>query len=179
MIISETWDEVLKEEFEKEYFKNLMKSVDEEYKTYNIFPKKENIYRALQLTDYNDIKIVILGQDPYHGMGQANGLAFSVNKGIKLPPSLRNIYKELANELGINMSKHGDLTKWAEQGVLLLNTSLTVREGQANSHKNLGWLSFTDEIIKKINLKEEPVIFILWEIKLRKKLNLFQIDTIF
>lgn len=171
MIISETWDEVLKEEFEKEYFKNLMKSVDEEYKTYNIFPKKENIYRALQLTDYNDIKIVILGQDPYHGMGQANGLAFSVNKGIKLPPSLRNIYKELANELGINMSKHGDLTKWAEQGVLLLNTSLTVREGQANSHKNLGWLLFTDEIIKKINLKEEPVIFILWGNKAQEKIK--------
>ncbi|GAA0340155.1 uracil-DNA glycosylase [Bacillus carboniphilus] len=160
--LGEKWTELLKEEWEKPYFKELIAFLDEEYKTETIYPKKEDVFRALQLTDYNDVKIVILGQDPYHGPNQAHGLSFSVNIGEKIPPSLRNIYKELQTDLGLKSPSHGCLVKWAKEGVLLLNTVLTVRDGCAHSHKGKGWEVFTDQIIQLLNKREKPVIFILW-----------------
>ncbi len=161
-LVGNKWDQVLEEEYQKDYFKKIVLYINEAYKKRPIFPPKNYILRALSLTDYDDVKVVILGQDPYHGVGEANGLAFSVNKGIKLPPSLQNIYKELKNDLGIPISQNGDLTCWAKQGVLLLNSVLTVEKDQPASHKDLGWDKFTDAIISKINEKETPVVFLLW-----------------
>ena len=166
------WDVVLKEEYEKNYFKNIAMFINKEYKEKIVYPPKRDILRALKLTDYNDVKVVILGQDPYHGVGEANGLAFSVNDGIKLPPSLQNIYKELNSDLNIPISTKGDLTCWAKEGVLLLNTVLTVEKDRPASHKNLGWENFTDAIIKKINEKDTPVVFILWGNFAKSKKNL-------
>lgn len=160
--IGNEWDNLIGEEFNKDYFQTLCKKLTEEYKKYNIFPAKENIFNALKYTPYNDVKVVLLGQDPYHGAGQAHGLAFSVQKGIQKPPSLINIFKELYSDLGITPPNHGCLTDWAKQGILLLNTTLTVREGEANSHKNFGWITFTDKIIEVLNRREDPVIFLLW-----------------
>lgn len=155
------WDMVLEEEYKKEYFRNLVNFVNEVYNKEVVFPPKSEILRALSLTSYKDTKVVILGQDPYHGIGEANGLSFSVNDGVKLPPSLKNIFKELYDDLGISISS-GDLSSWAKEGVLLLNTVLTVKKDTPASHKNRGWEIFTDSIIRKLNEKEEPIVFILW-----------------
>ena len=155
------WDMVLEEEYKKEYFRNLVNFVNEVYNKEVVFPPKSEILRALSLTSYKDTKVVILGQDPYHGIGEANGLSFSVNDGVKLPPSLKNIFKELYDDLGISISS-GDLSSWAKEGVLLLNTVLTVKKDTPASHKDKGWEIFTDSIIRKLNEKEEPIVFILW-----------------
>lgn len=154
--------EMMDREFEKDYFCKLRDIVDKEYDSKTIFPPKDMIFRALDLCDYDDVKVVILGQDPYHEVNQANGLAFSVTKEVKIPPSLVNIYKELKDDLGIEIANHGDLTKWAKQGVLLLNNVLTVEEGKANSHKGLGWETFTLNVIRYLNEREKPLVFILW-----------------
>ncbi|NBI29300.1 uracil-DNA glycosylase [Chengkuizengella marina] len=156
------WAMVLKEEIEKEYFQQLMKFLQEEYETQVIYPNKEHIFNALQHTSYENTKVVILGQDPYHGPDQAHGLSFSVQHEIQIPPSLKNIFKELSSDLNIQIPKHGCLEKWAAQGVLLLNTVLTVRDGQAHSHKGKGWEMFTDQVMLSLNDRLKPVIFILW-----------------
>ena len=161
-MIGNSWDEILKEEYQKDYFKNIAMFVNKEYREKTIFPPKSNILRAFKLTDYDNVKVVILGQDPYHGINEANGLAFSVSKGVRLPPSLQNIYKELYNDLGITVSTNGDLEKWAREGVLLLNSVFTVEKDKPASHKNIGWEQFSDEVIKKVNEKNTPVVFILW-----------------
>lgn len=157
------WDELLKDEFKKPYYLELRKKLIYEYRTQQIFPGMYDIFNALKYTSYSDIKAVIIGQDPYHGVGQAHGLSFSVKKGVAPPPSLVNIFKEIKSDLGIdNMGKHGELTEWAKNGVLLLNSVLTVRANQARSHRNLGWEEFTDNVIRLINLREKPVVFMLW-----------------
>ena len=161
-LIGNSWDKILEEEYHQEYFINIVKYINKAYKERPIFPPKNYILRALSLTDYDNVKVVILGQDPYHGIGEANGLAFSVNDGIKLPPSLKNIYKELNSDLGLDIPNTGDLTCWAKEGVLLLNSVLTVEKDKPASHKNLGWEKFTDAIISKVNEKNTPVVFILW-----------------
>ena len=171
-ILKNDWKDLLEDEFNKEYYQTLRNFLTNEYKTKTIYPDKYDIFNALHFTSYKDIKVVILGQDPYHGPGQAHGLSFSVNPGIKIPPSLLNIYKELNSDLGCYIPNNGYLKKWADQGVLLLNTSLTVRAGQANSHKNIGWEIFTDKIISLINEKEDPVVFLLWGNNAIKKKNL-------
>lgn len=168
-MITEKWDEILKEEYQKEYFIKLLKTLQIEYRTKIVFPKKSEVFRALRLTDYDQIKIVILGQDPYHGEGEAEGLSFSVKDGIRKPPSLRNIFKELHDDLGYDEPKNGSLIKWAKEGVLLLNSMLTVEKDKPLSHKPLDWEQFTDEVIKKINEKETPVVFILWGAYARSK----------
>jgi len=160
--ITKNWYELLKTEFEKEYFKNLQDFLNDEYSKRTIFPSYEKIFNALNLVKYEDVKVVIVGQDPYHEVGQAMGLSFSVPDGIKVPPSLVNIFKEIEDELNIVCEKSGDLTRWAKQGVLLLNTVLTVREGFANSHKEKGWEKVTSKIIELLNQREQPVIFLLW-----------------
>ena len=162
------WGNILKSEFEKPYFIELKKNVDLEYQNFICYPKYEDIFRALYLTPYKDTKVVILGQDPYHNPGEAMGLAFSVKKGVRVPPSLRNIFQELYSDLGV-VPETSDLTSWATQGVLLLNSVLTVRENKPGSHKTLGWERFTDAIISKLNEKTEPVIFVLWGSYARSK----------
>lgn len=174
--LSNDWDEILKDEFEKEYYQKLRKFLVTEYKNETIYPKMENIFSALKLTSYKDCKVLILGQDPYHGPNQAHGLAFSVNIGIKTPPSLQNMYKELRDELGLYVPNNGYLIPWAEQGILLLNTALTVRGGAANSHSKVGWEIFTDSIIKYLNDREDPVIFVLWGGNARKKKGFINTD---
>ena len=161
-MIGNDWDTVLESVWKSDGFNRFLNNVKNEYKKNICFPKYENIFNALKLTSYKDTKIVIIGQDPYHGEGEAHGLSFSVQEGVKLPPSLQNIFKELYTDLGIQNGKCGDLTPWAKQGVLLLNTVLTVRRGQANSHRNKGWEIFTDTVIKKVNEREKPVVFLLW-----------------
>lgn len=156
------WDEVLQEEVEKPYFQELRYTLAREYKQHTVYPPKELLFSALKLTPYERTRVVILGQDPYHGPGQAHGLSFSVMPGVRIPPSLQNIYKELESDLGISAPNHGYLLHWAEQGVLMLNAVLTVREGQPNSHKGLGWERFTDAIMMKLNERDEPLVFILW-----------------
>lgn len=163
------WDEILKDEFKKEYYLKLREFLKAEYRSREIFPNMYDIFNALKLTSYKDTKVLILGQDPYHDIGQAHGLAFSVKPGIKIPPSLLNIYKEIKNEYGYDMPSSGYLESWSKQGVLLLNTVLTVRAHQANSHKNMGWEIFTDEIIKILNRREDPIIFVLWGANARSK----------
>ena len=156
------WDEILAGEFEKEYYRELRSFLITEYKGGAVYPDMYDIFNALKYTAYRDVKAVILGQDPYHEPGQAHGLCFSVQKGVKKPPSLVNIFKELEDDLDINPPGHGCLSDWAAQGVLLLNTVLTVRRGQANSHKGKGWEIFTDRVIELLNEKTSPVVFILW-----------------
>lgn len=163
------WDNLLSDEFEKDYYKRLRSILANEYRTQTIYPDMYDIFNALRYTSYSDVKAVIIGQDPYHGEGQAHGLCFSVKKGIEPPPSLKNIFKEIQDELGIAPPDHGELTKWAKEGVLLLNASLTVRAGQANSHKNLGWETFTDRVIELVNQRETPVVFLLWGANARQK----------
>lgn len=160
--IGNSWDGLLKEEFQKEYYQVLRKKLAQEYKTQTIYPAMENIFNALKYTPFEDVKVLLLGQDPYHGPNQAHGLCFSVQKGVDKPPSLKNMFKELESDLGIKAPSHGCLTDWAKQGVLLLNTVLTVREGEPNSHKKLGWTIFTDKIIELLNERKDPVIFVLW-----------------
>ena len=161
-ILDNDWQDLLEEEFQKEYYQNLRKFLISEYNNKIIYPHMNNIFNALKLTPYKDVKVVILGQDPYHGPNQAHGLAFSVNKGVKVPPSLINIYKELNEDLGCFIPNNGFLEDWAKQGVLLLNTVLTVRAHEANSHRNMGWEQFTDKIISLLNDKNDPIVFILW-----------------
>lgn len=163
------WNDVLAEEFSKDYYLQLREFLKEEYKSHTVYPDMYDIYNALKLTAYSDVKVVILGQDPYHGEGQAHGLAFSVKDGIALPPSLRNMYKEIYEETGNVQPESGDLTRWAKQGVLLLNTALTVRAGEANSHSGKGWEVFTDCIIEKLNQREKPMVFLLWGRNARTK----------
>lgn len=160
--ITKSWANLLKNEFEKPYFKNLQAFLEKEYNTYDIYPDMSNIFSALNCTKYEDIKVVIIGQDPYHEPNQAHGLAFSVLDGVQLPPSLINIYKEIENDLHITCYKSGNLSRWAKQGVLLLNTTLTVRRGIANSHRGKGWETFTNEIIKLLSKRKDPMVFILW-----------------
>ena len=160
-MIGTKWDSILKEEFNKDYFKELIKFLNKENKSKTIFPKSIDLYKALKLTDYDEVSVVILGQDPYHGDGEANGLCFSVNHGIQTPPSLKNIFKELKNDLNIERTDT-DLCDWAKQGVLLLNTVLTVEKDKAFSHRGKGWEIFTDKIIEKLNEREDPIIFVLW-----------------
>lgn len=160
--IGNDWDDILKEERKKDYYINLRKKLIYEYKNYTVYPNMYDIFNALKKVSYKDVKVVILGQDPYHGQGQAHGFSFSVKKGIKTPPSLQNIYKELHNDLGLYIPNNGNLIKWANQGVLLLNSTLTVRSHQANSHKDLGWTILTDNIIKILNARSKPIVFILW-----------------
>lgn len=162
MTFGNDWDKYLEEEFNKEYYKDLRSFLTEEYKTARVYPEKEDIFTALKTTSYEDTKVVILGQDPYHGEGQAHGLAFSVKPGIQPPPSLINMFKELKSDIGCEMPNNGYLVPWARQGVLLLNTALTVREGEPNSHKGKGWETFTDRIISILNEREKSVIFVLW-----------------
>lgn len=161
-IFNNDWQKVLEDEFEKPYYLQLRAFLQEEYENKTIFPDKENLWNAFRVTSYENVKVVIVGQDPYHGLGQAHGLSFSVQNGIKQPPSLRNMLKELQSDLGCEIPNHGDLTKWAEQGVLLLNTVLTVRQGEAHSHKGRGWEQFTDTVIRKLSERAIPVVFVLW-----------------
>ena len=160
--ITKSWANLLKDEFNKAYFKKLQDFLEEEYSRYTIYPKMDEIFNALNAVKFEDVKVVILGQDPYHEPNQAHGLAFSVLDGNALPPSLQNIYKEIEDDLGIKCLQSGNLLRWAKQGVLLLNTTLTVRRGQANSHSEMGWKIFTNEIIKKLSQREKPLVFILW-----------------
>ena len=163
------WDEIMAGEFDLPYYKQLREFLKQEYFTKEIYPDMNNIFNAMKHASYSDIKAVILGQDPYHEPGQAHGLCFSVQKGCPIPPSLQNIYKELNADLGIPPAPHGELYKWADNGVLLLNTVLTVRRGQANSHKVKGWELFTDDVIKKLNEREKPMVFLLWGANARSK----------
>ncbi|MGG3282722.1 uracil-DNA glycosylase [Paenibacillus solani] len=163
------WDLILGEEIDKPYFRTLMERVNEEYERSTVYPPKEDVFRALQQTSYQSTKVVILGQDPYHGPKQAQGLSFSVSRGVAIPPSLRNIYKELTADLGIPAPAYGSLISWAHQGVLLLNAVLTVRKGEPNSHKGMGWEIFTDAVISKLNEREQPMVFILWGSYAQKK----------
>jgi uracil-DNA glycosylase len=161
--LNPTWQSILSDEIQKPYFQELMETVDEEYKNHTCYPPKELIFAAFNYCSFKDVKVVIIGQDPYHGKGEANGLCFSVNDGVRIPPSLRNIFREMNEDLEtIFMPTSGNLEAWAKQGVLLLNASLTVREDNANSHKHLKWNLFTDEVIQKISEEKEHVVFLLW-----------------
>ncbi len=162
-INNRSWEKFIYEEMKKEYFQNMRLFLEKEYKDKEVFPPVNEVFKALDLVSYEDVKVVILGQDPYHGEGEAHGLAFSVKKGIKIPPSLRNIFKELKKEYPhFEIPKNGELYPWAKEGVLLLNATLTVEKDKANSHNKIGWQFFTDEIIRKLNEREKPVVFILW-----------------
>lgn len=160
--INNDWLDALKGEFRKTYYKQLFQTVNNEYRTHRIYPPADDIFNAFHLTPLKDVKVVILGQDPYHGDGQAHGLCFSVKPDVEIPPSLVNIYQELHDDLGCTIPSHGYLTKWAKQGVLLLNTVLTVRAHQANSHRGIGWEEFTDAAIQVLNAQDRPMVFILW-----------------
>ena len=167
--IGNDWDNILSDEWDKPYYKNLRAFLKEEYKNYTVYPDMHDIFSSLRYTSFADTKVVIIGQDPYHEPNQAHGLCFSVKKGVEPPPSLKNIYKELNSDIGMEIPTHGELTKWAQQGVLLLNTVLTVRRAQANSHKGRGWENFTDRVIGELNKKQTPVVFLLWGANARKK----------
>lgn len=167
--IEDSWKSVLKDEFEKAYFKNLTDFVKSEYSSHTIFPPGRQIFSAFDHTPFDRVKVVIIGQDPYHGRGQANGLCFSVSDGIPFPPSLQNIFKELNDDLNIEIPKSGNLERWADQGVLLLNATLTVRESNAGSHQNRGWEQFTDAVIQKLSIEKKNLVFILWGSYAQKK----------
>ena len=166
------WDEILRAEFESDYYRRIRAILKKEYAEYEIYPPKEDIFNALRYTSYSDVKAVLLGQDPYHGPGQAHGLCFSVRPGVEPPPSLKNIFRELETDMGLEPPTSGCLTPWAQEGVVLLNTTLTVRRGQANSHKNLGWTQFTDAVIRKLNDRTQPIVFLLWGGNARSKREL-------
>ncbi len=167
--IGNRWDEILADEFKKDYYLNLREFLKQEYGRYTVYPPMNDIFNSLRYADYDNIKAVIIGQDPYHEPNQAHGLAFSVKKGCPIPPSLKNIYAELEADLGIPPCPHGELTEWAKQGVLLLNNALTVRRGQANSHRGKGWEYLTDRIIQCVNEKSDPVVYLLWGANAREK----------
>ena len=171
-MIGNAWDEELKEEYKKEYFTELMNFVKEEYKNKTIYPKPNEVFNAFRYTDFDNVKVVILGQDPYHGPNQAEGLSFSVSDDVLKPPSLKNIFKELESDLGIPFPKHNSLKPWAKQGVLLLNAVLTVEEHKPASHKGKGWEIFTDDVIDILNKREKPIVFILWGAFARSKKSL-------
>ena len=173
-MLKNDWHDLLKDEFNTDYYLKLRTFLVNEYKTKTIYPDKYDIFNALHFTPYKDVKVVILGQDPYHGPNQAHGLSFSVKAGVPMPPSLLNIFKELNSDLGCYIPNNGYLKKWANQGVLLLNTSLTVRSGQADSHKSIGWECFTDKIISLLNDRQDPIVFILWGKNAQSKLSLIQ-----
>lgn len=162
VIFSNDWDAVLQEEFAKPYYTQLQKFLEKEYAEQTIYPQMDDLWTAFKYTPFNEVKVVILGQDPYHGPGQAHGLSFSVQPGVKIPPSLRNMFKELSADIGCAIPKSGTLTGWAQQGVLMLNTVLTVQQGQAHSHRKQGWEIFTDEVIRRLSDREKPIVFILW-----------------
>ena len=168
----ESFRQVLEKEKEKEYFKELTRFVDNEYATKQIFPDRENVMNSMKYTPYKKVKVVIVGQDPYHGVGEAHGLCFSVNPGIKVPPSLQNIYKELHRDLGLYIPNNGYLLKWAKEGVLMLNSVLTVVKDTPGSHRGKGWEIFTDEVIKAVNEKDTPVVFLLWGAYAKEKKKL-------
>lgn len=172
-MINKEWDLILKEEYNKEYFKNLFLFLEKEYKKNTIYPTRENLFSSLTNVEYKKIKVVILGQDPYHGEGEAHGMCFSVREGTKNPPSLKNIFKELNNDLNIKRD-NSDLTDWSKQGILLLNSIMTVEKDKPLSHKNIGWEQLTDRIIELIGEKEEPVVFILWGNYAKSKKNLIK-----
>lgn len=172
--IGNDWDAILADEWQKPYYKNLRGFLKQEYSTKTVYPDMNDIFNALKYTSFKDTKVVILGQDPYHGTGQAHGLCFSVKRGIEPPPSLKNIYKELHDDIGFEIPPHGELTAWAKQGVLMLNTVLTVRAGSPNSHKGVGWEQFTDRIILEIDKKTAPVVFLLWGANARKKAEIIK-----
>lgn len=174
-ILAKDWQVLLDSEFAKPYYRELEHFLEQEYEQHHVYPRAENIYQALQLTPYEEVKVVILGQDPYHGPNQAHGLSFSVQPEVKIPPSLKNIYKELHQDIGCSIPNNGYLIEWAKQGVLLLNTVLTVREGEANSHRGKGWETFTTEVIRLLNEREKPMVFILWGKPAQSKMSL--IDT--
>lgn len=163
------WDGILSDEWEKPYYKQLRSFLKSEYSSQKIYPDMHDIFNALKYTSFKDTRVVIIGQDPYHGYGQAHGLCFSVKKGVPPPPSLKNIFKELESDVGKPIPAHGELTDWAKQGVLLLNTVLTVREGQPNSHKGRGWENFTDRVISELDKKQTPIVFLLWGANAEKK----------
>lgn len=167
--IGNDWDGILADEWDKPYYKNLRAFLKAEYSTRTIYPDMHDIFNALKYTSFADTRVVIIGQDPYHGVNQAHGLCFSVQRGVEPPPSLKNIYKELNDDIGMEIPSHGCLTSWAKQGVLLLNAVLTVREASPNSHKGMGWESFTDRVISELDKKETPVVFLLWGANARKK----------
>lgn len=171
-ILKNDWRDLLKDEFSQDYYLKLRGFLINEYKTKPIYPDMYDIYNALHYTPFKEVKVVILGQDPYHGPNQAHGLSFSVKPGVSAPPSLQNIFKELNSDLGCYIPNNGYLKKWADQGVLLLNTSLTVRSGQANSHSKIGWQHFTDKVIALLNQREDPIVFILWGKNAQSKLNI-------
>ena len=172
--IGNDWDEILKGEFEKEYYLKLREFLKQEYSTRRIFPDMYDIFNALKYTPLENVKAVILGQDPYHGFGQAHGLCFSVKRGVEPPPSLKNIYKEISNQLHVKMSDNGCLIKWARQGVLLLNTVLTVKKDCPNSHKDKGWEIFTDHVIEYLDKQKQPMVFMLWGNNAKSKMNLLK-----
>lgn len=174
--IENSWALRLQDEFNKPYFVELTQFVKEEYKIATVFPPGKEIFKAFDCCSFDDLRVVVLGQDPYHGAGQAHGLCFSVNQGIKPPPSLVNIFKEIKQDLGKDMPSHGDLTRWAKQGVLLLNATLTVRESSPGSHQKKGWETFTDAVIKKISDEKEHVVFILWGAYAQKKTELINAE---
>jgi|SRR5690554_1080370 len=174
--ITASWNRILQAEFEKEYYQNLLAFLEEEYSEHEVFPPKNQVYNAFNITTFENVKVVIIGQDPYHDVNQAHGLCFSVNEGIKLPPSLVNIFKEQKEDLGLEIPFSGKLTSWAEQGVLLLNATLTVRAHQAGSHQKKGWETFTDEVIKIISKEKKDVIFLLWGGFAKKKASLIDAE---
>lgn len=178
-LLQNDWENVLSSEFHKDYFRELCTFLHQEFEHEMIYPKYEDIFASLNLTPFDKTKVVILGQDPYHGSGQAHGLSFSVQKGVKLPPSLKNIFTELHSDIGCDLPTHGELTSWANQGVLLLNTTLTVREGKPASHCKKGWETFTDEIIRSLNSKDIPVVYILWGAHAQTKKKLIDTDKHF
>ncbi len=170
--IGNSWDNILAEEFKSDYYLKLREFLKREYAQQTIYPNMYDIFNALKYTAYEDVKVVIIGQDPYHGEGQAHGLCFSVKRGIMPPPSLQNIFKELQNDVGFRMPDNGELTDWTKQGVLLLNAVLTVRAGQANSHRGMGWEKLTDAVISKLNEREKPIVFMLWGRNAKEKQKL-------
>ncbi len=167
--IEKSWKDVLQHEFEKEYFKKLIKFVEQEYVTQTIYPKASEVFNAFELCPFSKVKVVIIGQDPYHGENQAHGLCFSVKKGVRTPPSLKNIYKELKADIGMEIPESGNLEHWAKQGILMINATLTVRASSAGSHQKKGWEEFTDAVIKKVSEQKENVVFLLWGAYAQKK----------
>ena len=170
------WDEVLNDEFEKPYYSKLREFLKKEYEEEMIHPQIDDLWTAFKLTPFNEVKVVILGQDPYHGPGQAHGLSFSVKPGVNIPPSLRNMFKELATDIDCPLPESGTLTGWAQQGVLMLNTVLTVRDGQAHSHRKQGWETFTDEVIRRLSERENPIVFVLWGRPAQEKKKLIDVS---
>lgn len=169
VILGNDWDEILADEFKKPYYLKLRAFLKSEYSSHTVYPHMNDIFNALKMTSFKDTKVVVIGQDPYHGEGQAHGLCFSVKKGVSPPPSLVNIFKEMQSDVGITIPSHGELTALAKQGVLLLNTVLTVRQATPNSHKGMGWETFTDRVISELNKKQTPVVFLLWGANAAKK----------